>query len=45
MTVLAWLFGFVALVVAAVIVVSFLNRFYRKSSRDVAIIRTGFGGQ
>ncbi len=45
MTVLAWLFGFVALVVAAVIVVAFLNRFYRKSSRDVAIIRTGFGGQ
>lgn len=45
MVVLAWLFGiFVAIVVIAIVVV-FLNQFYRKSTRDVAIIRTGFGGQ
>jgi len=45
MLVLAWLFGSIVAIVAVAIVVVFLNRFYRKSSRDVAIIRTGFGGQ
>ena len=45
MIVLAWLFGIVVLVVVIAALVTFLNHFYRKSSRDVAIIRTGFGGQ
>ena len=45
MIVLAWLFGLVVLVVVIAALVTFLNHFYRKSSRDVAIIRTGFGGQ
>ncbi len=45
MLVLAWLFGIIVAVVVIAVVVIFLNRFYRKSSRDVAIIRTGFGGQ
>ena len=45
MAVLAWLFGIIVAIVVIAIVVVFLNRFYRKSSRDVAIIRTGFGGQ
>ena len=45
MIVLAWLFGIVVFIVAVAILVTFLNHFYRKSSRDVAIIRTGFGGQ
>ncbi|MBE0550258.1 MAG: flotillin, partial [Rubrivivax sp.] len=45
MLVLAWLFGIIATIVVIAVVVIFLNRFYRKSSRDVAIIRTGFGGQ
>ena len=45
MVVLAWLFGIIVAIVVIAIVVVFLNRFYRKSTRDVAIIRTGFGGQ
>jgi uncharacterized membrane protein YqiK len=45
MTLLAWLFGLIVLIVAVTVAVAFLNRFYRKTSRDVALIRTGFGGQ
>jgi uncharacterized membrane protein YqiK len=32
-------------VIAIAILVAFMNRFYRKSTRDVALVRTGFGGQ
>ena len=32
-------------IVAIAILVAFMNRFYRKSTRDVALVRTGFGGQ
>jgi flotillin len=38
----------IAIVVAVVVIglaVTFLNRFYRKSTRDLALVRTGFGGQ
>ena len=45
MVLLAWLLGIVIAIVVIAIVVVFLNRFYRKSSRDVALARTGFGGQ
>ena len=45
MTLLAWLFGLIVLIVVVAVAVAFLNRFYRKTSRDVALIRTGFGGQ
>ena len=45
MVLLAWLFGSIAAIVVVAVLVIFLNKFYRKSSRDVAIIRTGFGGQ
>ena len=45
MTLLAWLFGLIVLIVAISVGVAFLSRFYRKTSRDVALIRTGFGGQ
>lgn len=45
MAFLAVLFSVIVAIVIVVLVVVFLNRFYRKSSRDVALIRTGFGGQ
>ena len=32
-------------VIAIAVIVAFMNRFYRKSTRDVALVRTGFGGQ
>ncbi len=45
MTLLAWLFGLIVAIVVIAVAVAFLNRFYRKTSRDIALIRTGFGGQ
>lgn len=35
----------VIVVVALAILVAFLQRFYRKATRETALIRTGFGGQ
>jgi uncharacterized membrane protein YqiK len=32
-------------IIAIAILVAFMNRFYRKSTRDIALVRTGFGGQ
>lgn len=45
MAFLTALFVVFLLVVIAAVVVIFLSRFYRKSSRDTALIRTGYGGQ
>jgi uncharacterized membrane protein YqiK len=45
MIVLSVLVAIVVAVLLIAIVVTFLNRFYRKSTRDVALVRTGFGGQ
>ncbi|MFK7966925.1 MAG: flotillin family protein [Burkholderiaceae bacterium] len=45
MAFLATLFGLIIAIVVIAVIVVFLNRFYRKSSRDVALIRTGYGGQ
>src|SRR5215475_13401673 len=45
MVVLGWLLAIAAAIVVVAVAVIFLNRFYRKSTRDVALVRTGFGGQ
>ncbi len=45
MVILGWLFAIAVVAVVIAIAVIFLNRFYRKSTRDVALVRTGFGGQ
>lgn len=42
---MGWLLGLVLLVVLVVVAVLFLNRFYVKSTRDTALIRTGAGGR
>src|SRR5215471_6042143 len=45
MVVLSVLIAVVATIIVIAIAVAFLNRFYRKSTRDLALVRTGFGGQ
>jgi flotillin len=45
MVILGWLLAIAVVAVVIAIAVMFLNRFYRKSTRDAALVRTGFGGQ
>ena len=42
---MAWFLALVALVVAVALGVWFLNRFYAKSTRETALVRTGLGGR
>ncbi len=42
---MSWLVAIVVAIIVLIVVILFLNRFYRKGSREVALIRTGFGGQ
>ncbi|MFZ8941374.1 MAG: hypothetical protein ACO2ZK_05165 [Gemmobacter sp.] len=42
---MAWFLGIVVLLIALVLLILFLNRYYRKATREVSVIRTGLGGQ
>lgn len=42
---MAWIIYLIIAVVVLAVVILFLNRFYRKATRDTALIRTGAGGQ
>ncbi len=42
---MAWLIGAVLGLCSIAVIIAVLNRFYRKGSRDRALIRTGAGGQ
>jgi len=42
---MAWFIAIVLIVIACILVILFLNRYYRKATREVALIRTGAGGQ
>lgn len=42
---MAWFLTIVILIVAAILIVLFLSRYYRKATREVSVVRTGQGGQ
>lgn len=42
---MAWLITIILLVVAVILLILFLNRYYRKATREISVVRTGMGGQ
>ena len=42
---MAWFVSIVVLLVLAILAILFLNRYYRKATREVALVRTGLGRQ
>jgi uncharacterized membrane protein YqiK len=42
---LAWAVAIIVIIVAAIVAILFLNRFFKKATREVALVRTGAGGQ
>lgn len=42
---MAWFVTIVILLIIAILLILFLNRYYRKATREVALVRTGQGGQ
>lgn len=42
---MVWAVGIIIAIIAVFLAIVFLNRFYKKASREVALVRTGAGGQ
>ena len=42
---MAWAVAIVIIVIAVIVAILFLNKFYKKATREVALVRTGAGGQ
>ncbi len=42
---MAWFVTIVLILIAVILLILFLNRYYRKATREVALVRTGQGGQ
>ncbi len=42
---MTWFVTIVVVLIVAILAILFLNRYYRKATREVALIRTGAGGQ
>lgn len=42
---MAWFLAIVILIIAALLIILFLSRYYRKATREISVVRTGMGGQ
>jgi len=42
---MAWFLTIIVLIIAALLLILFMNRYYRKATREISIVRTGLGGQ
>ena len=42
---MAWFLTILLLIVAAILIIWFLSRYYRKATREISVVRTGMGGQ
>ncbi len=40
-----WVISIIILFILAVLLILFLNRYYRKATREISVVRTGWGGQ